>query len=255
MDLRLSSALAVVCFSTLLAGPGGSASAPAPATTGPAAQAAQDRAGHMDKHFTEVALIEQAVVRGDLDAVRDPARWIFEHEEVAGLAASQAPVSQVGLMRSAAKTALEASQLEAAASATGAMVTACGTCHKEVGVHPKMTTLAQPAPAAGVKPHMLEHQWAVDMMQRGLVGPSDDLWTQGAERLKRSPLASKEFPKDPKLTAEVVALESHVQAIAQKATKTPDPGGRARAYGEILATCGGCHSLHGRVWGPGLPKG
>ncbi len=209
----------------------------------------------MDKHFVEVGLIEQAVIRGDLEAVRPPAQWIVDHQESAGLAAGQAPVSQIGLMRSAAKSAAETTDLKVAASATGAMLTACGTCHAELGIKPKMMAPAEPASAPGAAPHMLEHQWAVDMMQRGLVGPSDELWKTGAERLKRAPLASKEFPKDPKLTAEVLALERQVQVLAQKAADTPDPGGRASAYGAILETCGGCHGLHGKVWGPGLPKG
>jgi len=42
--------------------------------------------------------------------------------------------------------------------------------------------------------------------------------------------------------------------MADKAGAAKDPGARAAAYGEIVATCGHCHSLGGRVFGPGVPK-
>jgi hypothetical protein len=30
--------------------------------------------------------------------------------------------------------------------------------------------------------------------------------------------------------------------------------GRAAIYGEVISGRGTCHGLHGRVWGPGVPK-
>jgi cytochrome c553 len=205
----------------------------------------------MDQHFAEVALVEQAVIRSNLEAAQGPARSIYEHQEIGGFPEAR----HLALMKSAAKAVAEAAKLNRAAEATGSMLVSCGTCHTEVGARPKMPDAPEPPAGSGTAPHMLEHQWAADMMERGLVGPSDELWTKGAERLKAAPLTANELPKDPKLTKEIIAFEASVHALAEKARQTPDPGGRAHVYGEILSSCGHCHSLHGQVWGPGLPKG
>ena len=38
------------------------------------------QAAHMRAHFREVTEIHEAIIRGDLEAVRRPARWLAEHE-------------------------------------------------------------------------------------------------------------------------------------------------------------------------------
>jgi hypothetical protein len=102
---------------------------------------------------------------------------------------------------------------------------------------------------------MLEHQWAVDLMYQGLAGPSDELWTKGVEALQAAPLSATDLPKDASLTAEIVASEKKIHDQAAKALKTTDLGTRVALYSEVLGECATCHSLHGRVWGPGLPIG
>jgi mono/diheme cytochrome c family protein len=39
-----------------------------------------------------------------------------------------------------------------------------------------------------------------------------------------------------------------------KAKAAADIGTKVAFYGEYIGGCAGCHGLHGKVWGPGLPK-
>ena len=98
---------------------------------------------------------------------------------------------------------------------------------------------------------MLEHQYAVDLMYRGMVGPSDTLWKQGAEALKGSPLTDKDLAKASK---EIAAFEARVRELAGRAAQAADAGSRIAIYGELVGGCASCHGAHGMALGSGLPK-
>ena len=138
-----------------------------------------------------------------------------------------------------------------AAVAASILVSSCGACHTANKVAPTMPALAPPAESTGIVSHMRAHQRAVDLMYRGLVAPSDELWTQGAEAMKAAPLADKDLPK---VSNEVARFEARVHELADRAIKAPDHGAKVAIYGEIVGGCANCHGLHGKVWGPGLPK-
>jgi cytochrome c553 len=219
------------------------AAQPAP----PAGQAA-----HMQDHFTKVADVQQAIVRGDLEDVREPARWLAEHQPSDGLPSPNKPL--FAEMQKAARQAVAATTLADAGAATGRMVATCGSCHASVGLRPEMAMPTPPDPGKDTEHHMLQHQYAVDLLYRGLVAASDQTWKEGAAALEGSPLTRRNLPMDPALTNDVVAFEAKVHQLADKAADTKDTNGRAAIYGELIAGCGSCHGLHGRVWGPGVPK-
>jgi hypothetical protein len=102
--------------------------------------------------------------------------------------------------------------------------------------------------------HMAAHQQAIEYLYQGLVTPSDVSWNKGAELLKAAPLATSELPADPALTDDIKAFEGKVHQFAGMARKAADANTRVGLYGELLAGCAECHGLHGKVWGPGLPK-
>ncbi|HEY6508702.1 MAG TPA: hypothetical protein VIY56_11865, partial [Vicinamibacterales bacterium] len=62
-----------------------------------------ERLAQMEHHFGEVGLIQEAVIRGDLEAVRQPAKRLAEAEAPRGLVAPTAP--QLAAMRLAATRA------------------------------------------------------------------------------------------------------------------------------------------------------
>ncbi len=227
-------------------------SAPPPAERSAAAAPAQpsaDTAARMDSHFGKVRELEQAVIRGDLESAKAAAQWIAEHQETAGLPAGTEVY--VTSTRNAARAVAASASLGNAGVAAAFAVAACGECHAAAKVTPKMPEVSAPPAVAGTAAHMLAHQYAVDLMYRGLVGPSETLWKQGAEALKGSPLTAKDLKKASK---EVVAFEARVHEIAGRAAQAADAGSRIAIYGELIGGCANCHAMHGMVLGPGLPK-
>lgn len=219
-----------------------------------AGQATSPIPAHMTEHFSQVGVIINAVIRGDLEDVREPARWMASHQDAKGLPATSA--LYVDEMKNTAKQTAQAKTLSGASIAAASMAVNCGACHAAAGIQTKgleVPAVGQ-AEGSGVTPHMLEHQWAVDLMLNGLVRPSVEDWVAGARRLQAAPLVASDLPDDPKLSLEVRDHEARVHALAEKALKASSGPARAAVFGEITAGCGECHGLHGRVWGPGIPK-
>lgn len=223
------------------------AATPAAETPKPASAVTKD----MHDELGRVAYIQRAVVRGDLESAVEPAKWLVDHPDTPGLPADTA--SYVKDIKKFAGNVAAAKNLAGAASSTAMMVSYCGACHVAAKVTPALPEVPKPTLTSGAVAHMLEHQWAVDLMYQGLIGPSDELWKKGVEALKAAPLSAAELPKDSTLTAEIVANEKKVHDQADKALKTTDMGTKVALYGEVLNACASCHALHGRVWGPGLP--
>jgi mono/diheme cytochrome c family protein len=208
-------------------------------------------ADHMKEHYEKVRVVEAAVIRGDLDAVREPAAWLAAHESSKEL--DKASASQVSSMRQSARKAADAKDIQTAATATATMLATCGDCHRAAAVVPAPAAVRQPM-VGGVVGHMLKHQQAIDQMADGLIIPSAAQWKAGAEALKSVPLRASDLPRDPKLTREVAAAEDRVHLLAEQAATAAEGATRVKAYAQIISACAQCHGLHGRIWGPGLPK-
>lgn len=215
-----------------------------------AGQAAQTGT-HMKEHFDQVGVMQDAVIRGDLEALREPGKYMAEHK-VDGMPAKAG--SQIQAMQAAAKRAAEASDIHMAANAVATMASTCGTCHRSTDTVVKPAPPAAPPKTEDLAAHMLAHQQAVEYLYQGLIAPSDELWKMGAQLLRASPMQKEKFPADEKLTEDIKAFEIKTHQFADMAGKATDPKTRVGVYGEIIASCAGCHGLHGRVWGPGLPK-
>ncbi|UCD23871.1 MAG: hypothetical protein JSW51_12690 [Gemmatimonadota bacterium] len=197
---------------------------------------------HMEQHFEEVDAVKDAIIAGDLTAVKQPAAWLAEHEAAADLPGEWEPF--VADMKAAAKTAEDATEISVAAVATAEMALSCGACHAAVGQGTAFAFMAQPE-ETGVTGHMLRHSWALDQLWRGLVGPSDELWQQGAQGLDEAPIQGG--------SEETRALGMRIHDLGAQATEAADPAARAVIYGELLSTCAGCHVAAGQ--GPTLAAG
>lgn len=205
----------------------------------------------MHDQMGRVTTMQEAVIRGDLEAVSAPAREIANHPEFPIPAGAEGYAPDI---KKTAAMAVDAKDVTSAATATAQLVAACGACHAAAKTAVKWPAPVKPAEAAGVAAHMLEHQWAIDLMYQGLAMPSDEAWKNGIAALKGAPLAAKELPKDEKLTKEIVAYEAKVHQLATKAETAVDIGSKVAVYSEAIAGCATCHGLHGKVWGPGIPK-
>ena len=245
---RIVAIVFVVFGAALLAASQTSPQAPAKPGSAPSGQTGSQ----MQDHFGKVELVQDAVIRGDMDSAREAARGIAEQKGNQGLPAKSD--MQLEAMQKAAQRAADAKDIHMVANAVATMASTCGTCHRSSGVTPKMAAPVAPPEGGGVAGHMLAHQQAVDYLYQGLITPSDDLWKKGAELLKASPMAKEDFPKDPQLTDEIKAFEVKTHLFANMAHKASDAKTRVGLYGELISSCAGCHALHGRIWGPGIPK-
>ena len=217
----------------------------------PAAPAV-DVAKRMHEQLARVTTMQDAVIRGDMEASVEPAQWIADHQELAGLPAGADAV--VADMKKSALVVAEARDFKNAATATAMTISYCGTCHTASKVSPAIPEAVKPTAEGPLAAHMMEHQWATELMYQGLVMPSEERWQKGLASMQAAPLAEKDLPKDAKLTKDVAALEKKVHEMAARAKTATDLGTKVAFYGEYIAGCAGCHELHGKVWGPGLPK-
>ena len=205
-----------------------------------------DHAALMRDHFGQVLVVHAAVIRGDLSAVAAPAR------ELAGrVTPPNAPPGTdraIAAMSAAARRAEHATSVLEAATATSAMLTACGDCHRAAGIRPE-APLPAPSPVGGVVGHMLQHQRAAEQMMHGLMLPSTAQWREGATAFGRAPLHPQDLPVDSAARRQMAATEERLHRTAGQAVETTDPLARENAYALILAACADCHRDHPKVWG------
>jgi hypothetical protein len=206
-----------------------------------------DRAAYMRMHYGQVLTLYEAVIRGDLAAVAPVARQLAEQDPPASVQSGSAAL--VAEMRRAARRAVDAETILAAAIATASMLKTCGGCHRSAGTMPALPPLPRPE-LGGVVGHMLEHQRAADQMAQGLIVPSSTAWRAGAEGFRGAPLHPKALPGGVKLPSQVLASEERIHQLASQAVRAEDPGARAMFYGQILARCADCHAQHKTLWGP-----
>jgi mono/diheme cytochrome c family protein len=241
-----SSILALTLLSLILAT---GFRAPAPLfQTAQSALSTADRVVRMRHHFSDVMVVHDAVIRGDLAAVRQPALKLAQVAMPADMPASAEPF--VADLRQAGARAAEAKTVEAAARATVAMVTACANCHRTVGTFPS-PPMPVPRDLGGIVGHMQEHQLALDDMLLGLMIPSASHWREGADRLRVAPLLPATIGHDQKLTDDIRKADVRTHQLAEQALKAEDVADRTEVYAQVIANCSQCHSLHSKVWGPG----
>jgi cytochrome c553 len=205
-----------------------------------------ERLAQMQHHFVQVGLVHEALIRGDLPAVRASARMMADAEAPRDVPASTS--LYIAAMRLGAQRAADAPDLAAGADATVSMLLSCGECHRTAGTMPAPLTPKRPS-VGGLVGHMLEHQRAADEMLEGLIIPSLSQWFSGATRLSAAPLRPERLPPDSKLTPEIRQAETRLHQLADRALKAGSPKERGDVYTQMLTTCAGCHSLDG-VWDP-----
>ncbi|MBL0214322.1 MAG: hypothetical protein IPQ07_10585 [Myxococcales bacterium] len=224
---------------------------PAPPPTPPVAPAkvaadASVVAEHMTEHFTVIVELQHAIATGKLDEAQRQARWLIEHE----LPAREGWPMFVDDMKAAAQQVVEARDLPAASVLAARLGRTCSQCHERQAA--VVTFPWEPAPeqSSVLAVQMRRHQWAAVRLWEGLVGPSDEMWKQGAEVLSTTQLDTVAAAGGV-ARGDVPALAAKVRELAVRATSTSDHNQRATLYGELLSTCSGCHQLVRPVPVPG----
>jgi cytochrome c553 len=201
--------------------------------------AAENVAEHMREHNEAMIAIQRAIIGGSIAGTLEPAQWLLEHAEPAGLpAGSDAFFAAV---RTAANDVVEADTIEAAADAASRMGLACGNCHLANNITIVFDEVEQPSDEAAEKPHMQRHQWVADRMWEGLIGPSEEAWNRGANLLFESPIKPHVLAKHGGDDEALVGMSRRVHQLAANATIVSTPEEKAELYGEFIANCGSCH--------------
>jgi hypothetical protein len=205
-------------------------------------------ADHMHEHLTRISAIKAAIIAGKLEGVYEPASWLAEHETMADL--PKEFESYVMQMKSHARSVMEAQDIVSAARSVSDMAKTCGNCHlvNEVNLESGYDRIPR-QDIDGVVTHMRRHQWALDHLWMGLIGPSDTDWDRGTDMLIDAPLHSSAVTMSADDVAEISIISRRIHALGGIGTETKTPDARSELYAEILGLCARCHTLLGS--GPG----
>ena len=252
--IRLASSvpLFVLCLFALegVAPIAGSQDKPQPPSQ-PAGQPAPTVRPRMREHFFLGAAIRDAIIRADLEAVREPATWLAEHPQDDLPASAEGKIREMQRLSAAVAKAPDLAQ---ASRGMASLAAACGSCHAAVKATPTLIAAMPRGEDESLAGHMRKHNRAADLLYRGLVVPSDHSWNQGADALTGDPV-ELELKRGSAPQPEIEALAKRLHDLAQQARKADNPNSRSAVYGQMLATCSECHKLQNIVIRKGAPRG
>ena len=238
--------LALGCADTRPAPPVEAVESDAPASE--PALPSGELAAHMGEHFWAVADAHDAAIQGNVEGIREAARWLAEHEDPEGFPLAAGPYLDTLRVRSA-RTA-EARDLATAALGLSTVAAACGSCHSALGM--PLATVLDEEPDAGddLRGSMGAHIRAADLMWEGLVAPSSAAWASGADLLASVQLDPEDVTGS---GTEAQLVEDLLDRLLDIAAQGNSVGVEARpqVYGQLVATCGHCHRALGRGFDPG----
>lgn len=193
---------------------------------------------HMHEHFSRVQQIQNRLIAGDLNGAKVPARWLVEHDPIGGLTGST--LLHVQAMKASAQGVMDTDDIVVASTHTGEMGSVCGACHTEMGISDQFVDLPDPDEGDTVQAHMARHQWGVDKMFRGLIGPDDRAWDDGVTMFVDVPL-KKDDLKGHQHASEFADLADRLHGNAAMGYVAYDAAARSKIYGDVISTCAKCH--------------
>lgn len=227
-----------VCITASAACKGGSDGAK-PTRAAPSALPEVEKVALMERHYRSAIAAHDALVRGDVGAVRTDLGSLAAQPAPAGAPASWSPYD--ARLRAAARDAHNAKDVNEAATALANVVEACGTCHERLGAGPDYHKPPRQAGTSRVETEMLGHRWASERLWEGVTGPWDDAWQRGAAALAKANV----FPPDAGESDALRAQEAALRALGEQALRSHGIHDRSVLYGRMLGTCASCHTLAG----------
>ncbi len=195
---------------------------------------------HMHGNLDRLSEVKAAIIAGDLEAAREPATWIAEHNGVETLPKGWEPY--IVRMRADATKVASATDLANASAHLSMIARACGDCH--VANNSEVTFGFDQKPRDefdGRRTHMQRHLWGVDRMWDGLIGPSDIAWNRGSDFLIDVPLSPEEVLGTSGNGEGIGTMAKQVHVLGGRGTQTKSAADRSELFGELLAVCGSCH--------------
>ena len=202
----------------------------------PAGQPPMTVRPRMREHYVRGAAIRDAVIRADLEGVREPAKWLAEHAQDDLPASGQVNIQAMQLV---AADLAKATDLVQAAAGVSKLAASCGSCHMAVNATPTLMAAIPKGEDDTLQGRMKKHSRGADLLYRGLVVPNDYSWTRGADLLSGDPMEiALKLRKGPQPEVEALAKQLYDQAQQAKKASASD---RPALYGQMLVTCSSCH--------------
>ena len=202
----------------------------------------EDITAYMAEHFAVVTWARDAVIKGNLDALRRPLLALADYQYQSVAPGGWLPA--LAKLQQAARLTADAKTLDLAATGVATIGRICGDCHRDthggphfIGGHRE--TKSPTSDTLGTR--MYRHMWAADRLWEGLTGPSDEAWRAGADALARAP--EKTPRADPPLPPRFATALLQVRELGQRALEADSLADRANVFGVFLASCAGCHAF------------
>lgn len=211
----------------------------APADPHPSSSPRPDVATWMRTHYVEGRGIRDALVRGEPDEARDRLVRVTRLPSPRGAPASWEP--PIEALRASASRATEAEDLPALSGALSELAARCAACHVATDAAVTFDSPNLPAASEDAPAPMQHHQWAAERMWQGLVAPDPTRYREAAAALAEAPLHSAEVVVGQAPPLEVVRIAERARDVAGRASRAETEEERAALYGELVATCAGCH--------------
>lgn len=196
---------------------------------------------HLRMHlrFDAARRMEEAIAESDLDRAHAEARGLAQLDDTDSLPIWRPYYEDI---RDAAHQVEVAGDVITAARVTGTLGLRCAKCHVAITAH--VTFPAEPRPSDDPKQatQMMGHQWAAVQMWEGLIGPSDDRWTAGAQALTTVPLNMIAASLTPTSDFDIDDV-ARIRLYARRAMTAKPQDTRAEIFGDLLAACAHCHAV------------
>ena len=202
---------------------------------------------HMYRNFDLMRAIERLLVRGNLEEARALASSMASIPEPAAL---EVWARQLALVDRRATELAGARFVDDACRRAARLAAACASCHLETDAVAAFARVPDlPADQPTVEARMARHRWAADRLWEGMVGYADGPWRAGLDVLAETPLPFGVIGEHR------IMLGRRIQVLAAEARRQPTADHdslekRTETYGEILATCAGCHAIREESPGP-----
>lgn len=210
-----------------------------------------DTVSQMHQNLFRVSNIMAQIIQGNLGVAQSLARRLTRDEAWENMPEQGRPF--VDQIQANAMQILDTNDLGEAAHFVGIMGRNCGNCHLTFDVMLDFGFDQPPQNSSDMRTHMQRHQWSVDRMWAGLIGPSDQAWRHGSYMLIDEPIASGDVldrSMATNLSADELAEAARlVHEIGANGANALSLRSRAVVFGELIGLCADCHSATGG--GPG----
>jgi hypothetical protein len=199
----------------------------------------------MRAHFYELHTIEAALLRGDLDAVRERASAI-RFDVLDGQNPAWAP--HIDRLRAGATALARVESIDDACRIQAGMLGDCARCHEATSTKLSFAAPEAPPDEPALAARMARHRWAADRVWDGLVGLSTSTWSVGLRAMAAAPLPGSNMSEDPAQWERLARYGKELQRSARRADGARTIAERVQAYGALLVVCSGCHAKLESEW-------